>query len=102
MFPPKYGIEPFKMKKYEPNDIDEFGWNVDVYGSTSMRRFLAFFLCLSYNEEGKTMFRFQNITTDCKKGTMVIFPPSWPWLHKGTKPIKEPKYFMGSYLHYVE
>ena len=44
----------------------------------------------------------QNITTDCKKGTMVILPPSWPWLHKGTKPIKEPKYFMGSYLHYIE
>jgi len=101
-FPPKYGIEPFKMKKYEPNNVDEFGWHVDVYGPSSMRRFLGFFLYLSDNEEGKTMFRFQNITTDCKKGTMVIFPPSWPWLHKGTKPIKEPKYFMGSYLHYVE
>ena len=30
MFPPKYGIEPFKMKKYEANGIDEFGWHVDV------------------------------------------------------------------------
>jgi len=33
---------------------------------------------------------------------MVIFPPAWPWLHRGTKPIETPKYFMGTYLHYVE
>ena len=101
-FPPKYGFESFKMKKYEPNGIDEFGWHVDVNTTDSMRRWLAFFLYLSDNEEGKTEFPYQKVTTDCKKGTMVLFPPMWPWLHRGMKPIKEPKYFMGSYLHYVE
>ena len=30
-FPNKFGFEAFKMKKYEPNDIDEFGWHVDVF-----------------------------------------------------------------------
>ena len=101
-FPNKFGFEAFKMKRYEPNDIDEFGWHVDVFGPGSMKRFLAFFVYLSDNKEGKTVFRFQNTTTDCKKGTMVIFPPAWPWLHKGTKPIEEKKYFLGSYLHYVD
>ena len=26
MFPPKYGIEPFKMKKYEANGLDDDVW----------------------------------------------------------------------------
>ena len=101
MFPPKYGIEPFKMKKYEANGIDEFGYHVDVNSTGSMNRWLAFFCYLSDNEGGETEFQYQNEVTHCKKGTMVIFPPMWPWLHKGAKPVNEPKYFLGSYLHYV-
>ena len=101
-FPNEYGLEPFKMKKYDSNGVDEFGWHVDVNSRGSMHRWLGFFLYLSDNEEGKTEFPYQNTITDCKKGSMVVFPPMWPWFHRGTKPIKEPKYFMGSYLHYVE
>jgi hypothetical protein len=102
MFPPKYGIEPFKMKKYEANGIDEFGWHVDVNTTDSMRRWLAFFCYLSDNDEGHTSFPYQKVVTDCKKGTIVLFPPMWPWLHQGAKPVDKPKYFLGSYLHYVD
>ena len=100
-FPNEYGLEPFKMKKYDSNGVDEFGWLVDVNSKSNMHRWLGFFLYLSDNEEGKTEFPYQNTITDCKKGSMVVFPPMWPWFHRGTKPIKEPKYFMGSYLLYV-
>ena len=101
-FPKKYGFEPFKMKRYLPNGEDEFGWHVDVRSFKNIRRFLAMFIYLSDNEEGKTEFDYQDVITDCTKGSMVIFPPMWPWLHRGTKPIKTPKYFMGGYLHYIE
>ena len=101
-FPKKYGFEPFKMKRYLPNGEDEFGWHVDVRSFKNLRRFLAMFIYLSDNEEGKTEFDYQDVITDCAKGSMVIFPPMWPWLHRGTKPIKTPKYFMGGYLHYIE
>ena len=101
-FPKKYGFEPFKMKRYLPNEKDEFGWHVDVRRFKNIRRFLAMFIYLSDNEEGKTEFDYQDVITDCAKGSMVIFPPMWPWLHRGTKPIKTPKYFMGGYLHYIE
>ena len=102
MFPPKYGIEPFKMKKYEANGLDEFGWHVDVNSTGSMNRWLAFFCYLSDNDEGHTSFPYQKVGTDCKKGTIVMFPPMWPWLHQGAKPVDKPKYFLGSYLHYVD
>ena len=101
-FPHKHGFEPFKMKRYKPNGKDEFGWHVDVRTFKNLKRFLAMFIYLSDNEEGKTEFEYQNTITDCKKGSMVIFPPMWPGLHRGTKPILKPKYFMGGYLHYVE
>ena len=93
-------IEPLQYAEYSVED--EFGWHVDVNSRGSMHRWLGFFLYLSNNDEGKTEFPYQNTITDCKKGSMVVFPPMWPWFHRGTKPIKEPKYFMGSYLHYVE
>ena len=101
-FPPRFGVENFKIKKYEPNDIDEFSWHVDVDNRANMERFLSFFLYLSDNKEGKTEFLYQNTTVDCVKGSMVIFPPMWPWYHRGTKPIEVPKYFLGSYLVYVD
>ena len=31
---------------------------------------------------------------------LLMFPPLWPWLHAGNKPIDKPKYILGSYLHY--
>ena len=35
------------------------------------------------------------------KGSLLMFPPLWPWLHQGMKPINQPKYIVGSYLHYT-
>ena len=101
-WPDRYQLEFFKIKKYDANDIDEFGFHVDVSAKENLSRLLAFFLYLSDNEEGKTEFPYQDTITDCRKGSIVFFPPMWPWLHRGTKPIKEPKYFLGSYLRYVE
>jgi len=30
-----------------------------------------------------------------------MFPPLWTHKHTAHKPLKEPKYIIGSYLHYV-
>jgi len=29
-----------------------------------------------------------------------MFPPLWPWVHAGMKPVEKPKYMIGSYLHF--
>ena len=42
-----------------------------------------------------------SLEIECKQGSLLMFPPMWPWLHAGTKPINESKYIMQSYLHYV-
>ena len=99
--PSKYIWEPIRIKRYMPNDYDEFRPHVDVNSKPTSTRFLVFFIYLSDNKEGKTTFPNLKIYAECKKGSMLMFPPMWPWLHAGTKPIKEAKYIMQTYLHYV-
>ena len=99
LWPEKYGMEGIKIKRYLDNDRDMFDWHVDVSDGQSNARFLAFFIYLDDNDAGGT--EFVDKTIDCVAGTALMFPPMWPWLHRGLKPINKPKYLLQSYLHYL-
>jgi len=101
MWPINHTYEPIRMKRYLPNGKDMFGSHVDVTDYNTARRFLVFFLYLDNNEAGQTTFGRTDFSASCKKGSLLMFPPMWPWLHAGEKPINKPKYIVGSYLHYV-
>ena len=100
-FPDQFGFELFKVKKYFPNNVDEFKKHVDVTDYNSARRFLAFFIYLNDNKGGQTFFPDYKIKINPVAGKLLMFPPLWTHLHSGLKPIKNPKYIVGSYLHYV-
>ena len=100
-WPMKYALEDIRMKKYNPNDHDEFQAHVDVGDNRNCTRFLVFFVYLDDNEKGGTTFPKLNFKAKCKKGDMLMFPPMWTHVHAGEKPIDNPKYMVGSYLHYV-
>ncbi len=100
-FPEKYALEDIRLKKYMPDGYDQFGPHVDVVDKNTSTRFLVFFVYLDDNISGGTHFDRINLTSPCKKGSMLIFPPLWTHLHSGLKPINKPKYIVGSYLHYV-
>ena len=101
MWPGDVNIEPLRMKRYLPNGTDQFGNHADVNSHESARRFLVFFLYIDDNKKGSTTFPQHDISAECKKGSCLVFPPLWPWLHAGEKPVDKPKYIVGSYLHYV-
>ena len=101
-WPEKYTLEPVRMKRYLPNKKDNFPSHVDVTGTDNNTRFLVMFLYLSDNEKGETIFPPHHLTSKCKQGNILIFPPLWPWLHSGNFPVNIPKYIVGSYLHYVD
>ena len=103
LWPEQYGMEGIKIKRYLPNDEDEFNWHVDVNDGQSNARFLAFFVYLDDNDAGETEFGgwIGDFTAKCVAGSAILFPPMWPWLHRGKKPINKPKYLLQSYLHYV-
>lgn len=101
MFPKQFALEQFRMKRYLPNDVDEFKDHVDVGNHATARRFLVFFLYLDDNEGGQTEFMDYDISVQPKAGRLLVFPPMWDYPHAGRKPIDKPKYIIGSYLHYV-
>ena len=101
MFPEKFTLEPMRLKRYLPDGTDQFGDHVDVDGLKSAKRFLVMFLYLDDNKKGRTLFPRHDVVSECKKGSCLLFPPLWPWLHAGEKPVDKPKYIVGSYLHYV-
>jgi len=106
-WPEKLGYEQFRMKRYQPNDTDEFSFHVDVGDYASARRFLVYFWYLNdVQDGGETAFqRNRNTPIEAKvkpqAGRLLIFPPLWTHPHIGMKPISGPKYIIGSYLHYV-
>ena len=104
LFPKEYILEGIKLKKYSPNDIDEFPWHVDVITAETGLRFLAFFIYLDDNDAGETEFienKTTTISVKCIGGRAIMFPPMFPWVHCGRKPVNKPKYLLQSYLHYV-
>ena len=100
-FPEKFGVEAFKIKRYLPDTTDEFPAHVDVRDYATARRFLVMFVYLTDNYAGQTQLEVLAGTSPCKRGSILLFPPMWPWIHAGKAPVKNPKYIMGSYLQYV-
>tara|TARA_B100001996_G_scaffold118078_1_gene89361 strand:- start:45 stop:605 length:561 start_codon:yes stop_codon:yes gene_type:complete len=100
-WPSKYSWEGLRIKRYLSDGNDQFDTHVDVQNYKNANRFLTFFIYLNDNEGGKTSFSQLGKYADCKKGDILIFPPMWPWLHSGEKPIEKPKYILHSYLLYV-
>lgn len=107
-FPEKVGFESLRMKRYDANGHDQFGWHADVGDYPSARRFLVMFFYLNdVQEGGETQFEFTHdydksthFTIKPKCGTIVVFPPMWMYPHRGCKPISGPKYILSTYAHY--
>ena len=100
-WPERFGFEEIRFKRYLPNDKDEFKEHVDVGDYASARRFLVFFLYLNDNYGGHTSFSEYDTVVQPKTGRLLMFPPTWTYLHTGHKPLNTSKYIIGSYLHYV-
>ena len=83
------------MKKYDANDIDEFGFHVDVKFKRKPRsRLLAvsFYIYLIMKKV-KQSFHIKTQLLIVEKVVLYSFHLCSDDLHRGTKPQKEPKYF---------
>lgn len=102
--PKDAALEAVRLKKYENNEVDQFGWHTDVGDAISSKRFLVMFTYLNdVVDGGETEFESnteEGFTVNPKCGRIVVFPPMWMFPHKGNKPISNPKYILSTYLHY--
>ena len=101
-FPDRFYFEELRVKKYEPGTEDQFGLHVDVQDHATAKRYLAFLVYLNDDfKGGETDFPYNNLTVKPKTGTVLVFPPTWQYPHRGL-PVKSgnAKYIMSTYLHY--
>ena len=99
--PEKSTWEEIRIKRYRAgrgNFLD----HVDVGDYISARRFLVFFVYLNnVAEGGETEFPTLDLQVSPECGTILVFPATWTFLHRGNVPISNDKYILGSYKHYV-
>ena len=99
--PEKSAWEEIRIKRYRVgrgNFLD----HVDVGNYISARRFLVFFVYLNNVDfGGETEFPDLDLTISPECGTILVFPATWTFLHRGNVPISNDKYILGSYKHYV-
>ena len=97
---------PFKdigyaIQRTKPGEF--FHWHIDSGSHQFSDRQLVAIWYLNNVEGpgGETEFLNQNVKIKPEAGKVLMFPPLWPFKHAGEKPINQPKYIIGSYLHYV-
>ncbi len=99
-WPPSFGFEHLRMKRYLPDGRDCFPPHVDVMGRDAARRFLAAMIYLNAPEAGETVFGHLGVRITPVTGRMVCFPPLWMFPHEGLPPKNGPKYILNTYLCY--
>lgn len=100
-WPAELAFEELRIKRYRPGG-DEFTDHVDVMDHSSARRFVAALLYLNdVDEGGETEFPLWGQSIIPRAGSLLLFPPLWPWLHAGRPPVSKPKHILSTYLHYV-
>lgn len=101
-WPEELAFEELRMKRYRVGSGDEFPEHVDVGDHASARRFVAALLYLNDVEKGgATEFPLWGQQIQPRAGSVLVFPPLWPWLHAGRPPLSGPKYILSTYLHYT-
>lgn len=106
-WPEDLAFEELRMKRYRAGTDDCFPEHVDVGDHASARRFLSALLYLNDVEEGgETEFLpwgDDHVSRSWfpRAGSVLVFPPLWPWLHAGRPPLSGPKYILSTYLHYT-
>ena len=78
---------------------DEYVGNTLYYRNQKSTRLFVFIHYLNDVEEGgETEFLYTDISVKPKKNRCVVFPATWPWVHKGKIPISSDKLILTTWL----
>jgi hypothetical protein len=103
LFPATHDFEAFRIKRYRPEENDEFREHVDGYDLVSCKRFLVCFWYLNDVEEGgETVFTRLNIKVKPRRGRLIMFPPFWMYEHCALPPASGRKYIISTYFLFNE
>tara|TARA_R100001509_G_scaffold146896_1_gene104080 strand:- start:831 stop:1436 length:606 start_codon:yes stop_codon:yes gene_type:complete len=89
----------FKIQKTLPSEGYHV-WHIEhTTGFNNSNRILSYIIYLNDVEEGgETEFLHQSVRVKPKKNRIVIFPATFPYLHRGNPPLKGEKYIFTSWM----
>ena len=106
-FPERLGWEEFRMKRFicgtGKEDDEQFGDHADVLTHEGAKRILILMVYLNDNfNGGETVFPVLGDQIKPVRGRLLMFPPTWTYLHRGNPPRLPgyAKYFLMTYLNY--
>ena len=91
-------VEGYNLQKYLPGQGFK-GWHCERDNGDT-RRCLVFMTYLNDVKNGGTIFKYQDITTQAKKGLTLIWPTDFSHVHKG-QVCNETKYIVTGWYNYV-
>jgi len=94
------GFEDLRIKKYVVGTGAQFKTHIDVADASSMKRYCIAILYLNDND-GVTEFPTLGVKTTPKKGSLIMFPPTWQYPHAGRLPSDNDKYILMTSLTYT-
>lgn len=93
-------FEEVRIKKYYKNSDYQFKTHIDVSDAPTSKRYVVAIVYLNDND-GVTSFPQLDCSITPKKGSVVIFPPNWQYLHAGGIPTDHDKYILMTYLNFT-
>lgn len=103
------GWEELRIKRFKVNELENHGLSdhVDIYSHAHAKRFLCLMVYLNDDfEDGETYFPIFDLKVKPKQGRLLIFPPTWNFLHRGIPPRspskRGAKYFIMTHLNYMD
>ena len=96
----RHTIFTYKVQKTLPGGGYHI-WHCEDGTQNYSRRTGVYLLYLNDVEEGgETEFLYFSKRIKPKKGTLLIFPPNYPWAHRGNPPLSGEKYIMTGWVEY--
>jgi hypothetical protein len=94
----EHTIFSYKIQRTDPGEGYHM-WHCENGDKQFMRRLGVYLLYLNDVEEGgETEFLYLSKRVQPKQGRLLIFPPNYPWAHRGNPPLSGSKYIMTGWL----
>jgi hypothetical protein len=95
--PGNYQVSGALIERIEPGQ--GYGFHIDAGPWGTQDRILATLIYLrDIQEGGFTEFPYQSLRVPPRAGLMVMFPPFWTHLHRGTTPVTGVKYNISNFV----
>jgi hypothetical protein len=97
----KHTVFTYKIQKTLPGGGYHV-WHCEDGDKAHMGRLGVYILYLNDVEEGgETEFLYLSKRIKAKKGRLIIFPPNYPWAHRGNPPLSGEKYILTGWTEFA-